>query len=121
MAANPPRPGTTKSGHDGPPDRGTAFLRVGRRTGVVKAAGAFSHELIEIGLILGAAQTLQEGRELLLLLFKPVQRFGAVFIEGAIAARCGIAPPAPFMPPTMAAVMPVAPTEVRAQAHFSAP
>ena len=52
--------------------------------GLVAAVG---HELIELGLILGAPQTVQKAGELLLLLFEPFQRLGPVIIEGGVAAR----------------------------------
>jgi len=47
----------------------------------------FGHELIELGLVLGGAQPIEELAELLLLFLEPAQRVGAVVVEGAIAAR----------------------------------
>src|SRR5205807_4020090 len=54
------------------------------RGGAIATVG---HELIELGLVLGGAQPLQEFAELALLLFEPAQSLGAIFIEGMIAAR----------------------------------
>src|ERR1700759_3702460 len=45
------------------------------------------HERIELFLVLGVAQAIEEILELDLLLLKPPQRIRAVFVEGAIAAR----------------------------------
>jgi len=50
------------------------------------AAGALGHELVELGLVLGVAKTLQEGLELVRLLLKPPQGLLAIVVEGAIAA-----------------------------------
>src|SRR4249920_1808749 len=45
------------------------------------------HELVELFLVLGVAQAIEEIPELDLLLFEAPQRFGAVLVEGAVAAR----------------------------------
>src|SRR3982074_562688 len=45
------------------------------------------HELIELFLVLGVPQALQEFLKFGLLLLKAPQRFHAVFVEGAVAAR----------------------------------
>src|SRR6476646_4864380 len=45
------------------------------------------HELVELGLVLGHAQSVEELVELALLLLEPPQRFGAVLVEGSVAAR----------------------------------
>src|ERR1700682_6134259 len=45
------------------------------------------HELVELFLVLGVAQPIEEILELGLLLFKALQRFDAVLIERAVAAR----------------------------------
>src|SRR5882757_391020 len=45
------------------------------------------HELVEFFLVLGVAQAIEEILELDLLLLEAAQRFDAVFIEGAVAAR----------------------------------
>ena len=45
------------------------------------------HELVELFLVLGVAQAIEEIAEFGLLLFEAPQRFHAVFVEGAIAAR----------------------------------
>src|SRR5262252_2301932 len=64
----------------------SALLRrrsLGRR-GAVAALG---HELVELGLILGHAQALEEFAEFALLVLEPAQRLAAVLVEGAVAAR----------------------------------
>src|ERR1700730_37003 len=67
-------------------------LRLGFRAGRAgAAAAAISHELIELGLVLGVAQALQEFPELALLLFEPAQRLGAIFVARPISARPGVA------------------------------
>src|SRR5438132_3281320 len=48
---------------------------------------AVVHELIEFGLVLGVAQPVQELEEIALLVFEPPQCLGAIFVEGAVAAR----------------------------------
>src|ERR1700761_6774557 len=53
-----------------------------RRTGAV-----LRHERIELFLVLGVAQAIEEILELDLLLLEPPQRIGAVLVEGAIATR----------------------------------
>src|SRR4051812_44506472 len=45
------------------------------------------HECIELFLVLGVAQAVEEIPELDLLLFKALQGLGAVLVEGAVAAR----------------------------------
>src|SRR6202044_2949726 len=45
------------------------------------------HELVELFLVLGVAQPIEEFAELLLLVLKPPQRLHAVVVEGAVAAR----------------------------------
>ncbi len=47
------------------------------------------HELVELGLVLGFAQSRQEFLEFALLVFEPAQRLGAIFVEGAVAGRRG--------------------------------
>src|SRR5690348_11072344 len=51
-----------------------------------RALAQFGHELVELGLVLGEAQAVEEGAELLLLFLQPAQRLGAVFVERAVAA-----------------------------------
>src|SRR5437762_1387271 len=58
-------------------------LILGRRVG---APAALAEELVELLLVLGAAQALQEIAELALLLLEPAQCVGAIFVEGPIAA-----------------------------------
>ena len=71
-------------------------LRLGFRAGRTgAAAAAIGHELIELGLVLGVAQALQEFPELALLLFEPAQRLGAIFVERPISARPGVAAAVP--------------------------
>src|SRR5215470_613395 len=57
-----------------------------RRCRWLGARATLSHERIELGLVLGHAQTAEEVVKLPLLLFEAPQRFLAVFVEGAIAA-----------------------------------
>src|SRR5579885_1324531 len=45
------------------------------------------HELVELGLVLGHAQAIEEVAELALLVLEPAQGLGAIFVEGPIAAR----------------------------------
>src|SRR6266536_2539817 len=59
------------------------------------AAAALGHELVELGLVLGVAQALQELLELTLLLFEPPQGLGAIFVERPVAARARIAAAGP--------------------------
>src|SRR5579872_5278408 len=53
-----------------------------RRTGAV-----LRHEGIELFLVLGVTQAIEEILELDLLLFEPPERIGAVLVKGAVAAR----------------------------------
>ena len=62
-------------------------LRRRRRIGRAGAVAALGHELIELGLVAGEAQPLEEFLELALLFFETPQRLGAVFVEGMVAAR----------------------------------
>ena len=62
---------------------------------------AVGHELVELGLVLGVAQALEELAELALLLLEPVQGFRAILVEGAVAARLL---PAPAAAPTRRAL-----------------
>src|SRR5260370_42387459 len=45
------------------------------------------HELVELFLVLGVTQAIEEILEFGLLLLEAPQRFHAVFVEGAVAAR----------------------------------
>src|SRR5277367_91005 len=45
------------------------------------------HEQVELLLVLGVAQAIEEFAKLLLLLLEPLQRLHTVFVEGAVAAR----------------------------------
>src|SRR5579863_10297171 len=45
------------------------------------------HELVELFLVLGVTQAIEEILEFGLLFLKPSQRLHAVFVEGAVAAR----------------------------------
>ena len=56
----------------------------GLRLGPVAALG---HELIELGLVLGEAQPVQELTELALLVFQPAQGLGAIFVEAGCRSR----------------------------------
>src|ERR1700730_12499704 len=88
-----------------PPQAGEGILvrereysSVRLRLGVWGAIGlrpvaAFSHELVELGLVLGMPQAIEELAELALLLFESPQRLGAVLIEGMIATGARSTPP----------------------------
>src|SRR5690606_4245329 len=81
------------------------------------------HELIELGLVLRVTQPLKEVEKFALLLLKPLQRLGAILVEGAIAARRAMpagalaASPLPALPvpPAAHAAMPTT------HSHASAP
>jgi hypothetical protein len=51
-----------------------------------RALAQFGHELVELSLVLGEAQPVQEGAKLLLLFFQPAKCLHTIFIEGAVAA-----------------------------------
>src|SRR5437764_4693445 len=105
-------------------EKGASALRLGLRAGRAgRAAAAVGHELIELGLVLGVAQPLQELLELALLLFEPTQRLGAILIERPIPARSAVAAagPAPrgafgVLPPPARVAVAVMPAS-----HSSAP
>src|ERR1043166_3444167 len=67
---------------------GTSALRLRSfrrlRRGAVAPLG---HELVELGLVLGEAQPVEEVAEFALLVLEPTQRLGAVLVEGMVAAR----------------------------------
>src|SRR5258705_7741231 len=50
------------------------------------------HELVELGLVLGGAQAVEELPELLLLVFEAPQSLGPIVVEGVVAARGAPAP-----------------------------
>src|SRR5712671_2186596 len=56
------------------------------------------HELIELGLVLGGAQAVEEIAELLLLVLEAPQRLGPIVVEGVVAARGAPAPGAAEAP-----------------------
>ena len=64
----------------------TGLGRVGRGRSL-RRAGAVLHEGVELLLVLGLAQTLQEALERLLFVFQAAQRLGLVGVEGAVAGR----------------------------------
>src|SRR5580693_8362668 len=66
-------------------DASSGLLRRRRRR--LRTVAPLGHELIELALVLGHTQALQEFTELPLLLLQSPQRLGAVFVESAIAAR----------------------------------
>src|SRR5580704_9557530 len=59
---------------------------LGLRTGLEGAIAPLGHELIELRAIPGEAQSGKEILELALLIFEPLQRLGAIVVEGAVAA-----------------------------------
>src|SRR5216683_3548163 len=68
----------------------SATLGLRRRRGRV---APLCHELIELALVLGHAQTLQKFTEFALFVLQSPQRLGAVFVESVVAA-CGPRPAA---------------------------
>src|SRR6185312_1669219 len=92
-------------------------LRRGRRR--VRTA-ALGQELIELGLVLGKAQAVEEAAELALFLFEPAQGIGAVLVEGAIAAA--VVPPAPAASSLVAPlIVPAAIAAMSPATHSSTP
>src|SRR3954454_10391668 len=63
----------------------SALLRLVVRRGRTRLV--LRHELVELFLVLGVTQAVEEIPEFDLLLFKTLKRLGAVFVEGAVAAR----------------------------------
>src|SRR5690349_16611365 len=64
-----------------------------RRRWLVGAGAAVGHELVELGLVLGGAQLVEELAEFALILLEAAQGLLAIFVEGDVAAR-GVATPA---------------------------
>src|SRR4051794_41918940 len=62
----------------------SALRRVVRRG---RAGAVLGHEGVELFLVPGVAQAVEEIAEFDLLLFQPAQRVGAIFVEGAGAGR----------------------------------
>src|SRR5215217_915368 len=62
-----------------------ALLRLVVRRG--RTLLVLRHELVELFLVLGVTQAIEEILELDLLFFETLQGFRAVFVEGAVAAR----------------------------------
>ena len=78
-----------------PDPMGPALLRRGRTVAsglglrlraFRRPAAALGHELIELGLVLGMPQAVEECLEFALFFFEPAQCFVAVLVKGAIAA-----------------------------------
>src|SRR5262249_57401117 len=65
----------------------------GRRSLACGPVAPLGHKLIELRPILGKAKPLQKLLEFALLVLEPAQRFGAILIEGAVAARGPRTPP----------------------------
>src|SRR5262249_27971111 len=78
------RPPKGRPGRGGVSPTASTLRRRRRRPG---AGATLGHERIELGLVLGHAQTAKEVVKLALLLFEAPQRLLAVFVEGAISAR----------------------------------
>src|SRR6185437_16002291 len=77
-------------------------------------------ELVELGLVFGQPQPVEEGAEVALLLFEPAQRLIAILIEGAIAARRRRArSPAPE--PLVGVALPAGKPAMLPASHSSAP
>src|SRR5882724_8089367 len=60
-----------------------------------RLATALGHELVELDLVLGVPQAIEECFELALLLFEPTEGFVAVLVKGTVAARTLVAASAP--------------------------
>ena len=60
---------------------GRSGLGLRLRALVGAAAATLGHELVELGLVLGHAQSAEEVLKITLLLFEPAQCLGAIFIE----------------------------------------
>src|SRR5580700_9694184 len=85
-----------------------------------RARPALGHELVELPLVLGLAQAVEELDELALLLLQPPQRLFAILVEGAVAA--GRAVPAPgALESVLALVVPAAHLAMRPTGHASSP
>src|SRR5688572_3079889 len=93
-------------------------LRRGRR-----AVATLGHELVELGLVLGLAQAVEEALEFLLLILEAAQRLLAILVEGAIAARREAATEATaeIAEGFRAFLLPAAETATRATEHPSTP
>ena len=62
------------------------WLGLRLRSVATGAVAALGHELVELGPVFGKAQSLEELLKFALLFLEPMQRIGAIFVEGAIAA-----------------------------------
>src|SRR5215831_10464161 len=82
-----------------PRSRGREYPSVGLLRGLGRSArfrrpiAPFRHELVELGLVLGVPQAVEEIADLALLLFESPQGLGAVLVEGTVAAGRRTAPP----------------------------
>src|SRR6202007_1265273 len=72
--------------------QGSATLRL--RSIPLRAPATLRHELVELHLVLGVPQPVEEFHELALLFFEPAYCFGPVLVKGAVAARATVAPAA---------------------------
>ena len=70
--------------HGPNPKSGSALVGCGRRDRW--STPALGHELVELGLVLGEPQALQERAKFKLLLFQLLQCVHSVFVEGVVAA-----------------------------------
>ena len=68
-------------------------LLVGRRRR--RTIATLGHELVELGLVLGVPQAIEESLELALLFLETLQRLFAILIERAVAADTGSQDPSP--------------------------
>src|SRR5687767_9848259 len=84
----------------------------------LRLVAAVGHELVELGLVLGLAQAVEEIAELLLLFLEALQRLGAVFVEGGIAARAAPRAAPPLIHPAFLLAVPAAATSA---SHASTP
>jgi hypothetical protein len=82
LALDRPRGSDLPGGLEFEGRRGSGLLRSLLR----RAVAPFRHELIEFRLVLGLAQACKEVPELALLVLQALERIGAVFVEGAVAA-----------------------------------
>src|SRR3954452_20913892 len=66
--------------------------RLGRGAAAFGAAAALVEELVELGLVAGEAEPVEEVAELLLLLLEAAKRLHPVLVEGAVAGAAGRLP-----------------------------
>src|SRR4051794_10565962 len=84
--ANGPKQNARRVGEHGGRVGAENAYSVLRRRVRGRAIAPLSHELVELRLVLGHAQTIQEVMEFALFVLEPPERFGPILVERAIAA-----------------------------------